>query len=138
MFWPCSILQTPTMCHWKMMMMMTFWTTTSLKRLRSKQSQVTKVHYCTFIFLLSAFLQNFFLCQDRCNDDVSPHLVQPWCVALGWALDSRLISRLELRAVSIGILFPNSRFHLVHLDKNSCFHLVHLDKNVLNIHWGTE
>ena len=36
-----------------------------------------------FIYLLSPFLPNFFLCQDRCHGDVPPHLVQPCYVALG-------------------------------------------------------
>ena len=40
----------------------------------------------TVPFLLSAFLWNFFLCQDHWHGDVPPHLAQPCCVALGWAL----------------------------------------------------
>ena len=39
-------------------------------------------------FFLSAFLLNFFLCQDCWHGDVPPHLVQPFYVALGQALDS--------------------------------------------------
>ena len=31
---------------------------------------------------LSAFLQNFFLCQDRLSGDVPPHLAQPCYVSL--------------------------------------------------------
>ena len=38
------------------------------------------------LFVLSAFLRNFFLRQDRLSGDVPPHLVQPCYVALGWAL----------------------------------------------------
>ena len=34
----------------------------------------------------SAFLPNFFLCQDHWYDAVPPHLAQPCYVALGWAL----------------------------------------------------
>ena len=37
-------------------------------------------------FLLFAFLQNFFLRQDRLSGDVPPHLAQPCYVALGRAL----------------------------------------------------
>ena len=37
-----------------------------------------------------------------------PHLAQPCYVALGWAHDSGLISRLELRALSNGFLFPKA------------------------------
>ena len=40
------------------------------------------------VFFLSAFLRNFFLCQDCWHGDVCPHLAQPCYVALGWALDS--------------------------------------------------
>ena len=31
----------------------------------------------SFFILLSAFLRNFFLCQDRLSGDVPPHLAQP-------------------------------------------------------------
>ena len=41
------------------------------------------------LLLLSAFLRNFFLCQDRLSNDVPPHLAQPCYVALGLALDLR-------------------------------------------------
>ena len=37
-------------------------------------------------FFLSALLRNFFLCQDPLSGVVPPHLAQPCCVALGWAL----------------------------------------------------
>ena len=37
-------------------------------------------------FFKSAFLWNFFLCQDRLSSDVPPHLAQPCYVALGRAL----------------------------------------------------
>ena len=37
-----------------------------------------------------------------------PHLVQPCYVALGQALDSGLVSRLELRVLSIGFLFQKA------------------------------
>ena len=36
-----------------------------------------------YFVLLSAFLQNLFLCQDRWHGDVPPHLAQPYSVALG-------------------------------------------------------
>ena len=47
-----------------------------------------------FTFLLSAFLRNFFLCQDCWYSDVPSLLVQHCCLALGWVLDLGLISRL--------------------------------------------
>ena len=43
-----------------------------------------------------------------------PHLVQPYCVALGQALDLGLISRHELRALSIGFLVPKASCSRVH------------------------
>ena len=46
------------------------------------------------MFFFSAFLRNFFLCQDRCHGDVPSNLAQPCCVALGQALDSGLLFRL--------------------------------------------
>ena len=44
---------------------------------------------CGSVF--SAFLRNFFLCQDHWHGDVPLHLAQPSCVALCRALDSGLI-----------------------------------------------
>ena len=44
-----------------------------------------------YVFLLSAFFRNFFLCQDHWHGNVSPHLGQPCYVALGWTLDSGLM-----------------------------------------------
>ena len=44
------------------------------------------------LFLLSAFLWNFFLRQDQLSDDVPPPLGQPCCEALGRTLDSGLVS----------------------------------------------
>ena len=41
---------------------------------------------CAVQFFLSAFLQNFFLCQERLSGDVPPHLAQPCYVTLGRAL----------------------------------------------------
>ena len=43
-----------------------------------------------------------------------PHLAQPCCVALGRALDSGLISRHGLWALSIGFLFPKASCSRVH------------------------
>ena len=40
----------------------------------------------TTFLLLSAFLRNFFLRQDRLSGDVPPHLAQPCYVAIGQAL----------------------------------------------------
>ena len=45
---------------------------------------------------LSAFLQNIYLFLDHWHGDVSPHLAQPCCVALGQALDSGLICRIHM------------------------------------------
>ena len=59
---------------------------------------IKKCRYTFFIFLLSAFLWHFFLCQDRWHGDVPPHLAQPCCLDLVWAVDLGLISRHELRA----------------------------------------
>ena len=47
---------------------------------------------CCISFLLSAFLRNFLLCPDRWHVDVPPHLAQPFCVALGQALDLGLLN----------------------------------------------
>ena len=49
------------------------------------------VLYCVHLLtkegsFFSAFLRNFFLCQDRLSSDVPPHLAQPCYVALGRAL----------------------------------------------------
>ena len=44
-----------------------------------------KILFCLWFFL-SAFLPNFFLCQDGLSGDVPPHLAQPCYVALGRAL----------------------------------------------------
>ena len=43
-------------------------------------------------FFLSAFLRNFFLCQDHWRDDELPHLPQPCYIALRLARDLGLIS----------------------------------------------
>ena len=87
------------------------------------------------LFLLSAFLWNFFLCQGCRHGGVPPHLVQPCYVALGWALDSGLISRHELRALSIVFLFPQPSIQAVAIhctlwtpnlnyrEKSNCSHL---------------
>ena len=53
--------------------------------------------YCSrflfFIFLLSAFLLNFFLCKDHWNGNVPRNLAQPCYVALGQALIWGLLIR---------------------------------------------
>ena len=54
----------------------------------------------------SAFLQNFFLCQDRLSGDVPPHLAQPCYVALGWALILGLYPDLSWGLCQMGFLFP--------------------------------
>ena len=59
-----------------------------------------------FIFNYSAFLRNFFLCQDRLSGDVPQHLAQPCHVALGQALIRGMCPD-ELRDLSIG--FPLSQ-----------------------------
>ena len=46
--------------------------------------QYTKMNTLQF-FLLSAFLRNFFLCQDCWHGDLPPHLAQPCYVAQGRA-----------------------------------------------------
>ena len=59
-----------------------------------------------YFFSLSAFLWNFFLCQDHWHSDVPLHLVQPCCVALGRAFDSGLISRLVFDAFVFWVPLP--------------------------------
>ena len=53
-------------------------------------------------FFLSAFLRNFFLCQDFWHSAVPPHLVQPCYVALGQALDLGLTSTMSWGLCELG------------------------------------
>ena len=57
------------------------------------------------IFLLSAFLQNFFLHQDHLSGDMPPHSAQPCYVALVQALIWGLYPD-WLRALAIGFPLP--------------------------------
>ena len=62
---------------------------------------------------LSAFLQNFFLCQDRLSGDVPPHLGQPCCVDL----ESRLVSRLVWGLCQLGSYKWCNQCNLYHILK---------------------
>ena len=63
----------------------------------------------------SAFLWNFFLCQNRWHGDVPPHLAQPCYVALGWALDSGLLCYFKLWVINIVIPIRDLNLGLKHL-----------------------
>ena len=58
----------------------------AIKENNTELAKSTQAQFDDTLFLLSPFLWNFSLRQDRLSGDVPPHLVQPCYVALGASL----------------------------------------------------
>ena len=89
---------------------------------RAKKKLSVFFKYFSIIF---AFLQNFFLCQDRLSSDVPPHLGQPCYVALGRALIWGLYITHVLDSGSI-VCIIISEYNQTYHTHTSCYYALDL------------